>query len=86
MTCRICTRCNMEKPESAFRFLHQKGRYLSQCKQCEKDRSREYRQRTQPHIAQGRARAVATVARLMRRYDTLIIADAINVLMEDSNG
>lgn len=83
MIYRKCSKCKVEKQESDFRFLHHKGRYVSQCKCCERERSREYRLKKQPHLIRGRARAVATVAKLMRRYDTLIIADAINALVED---
>lgn len=82
MTQKLCRKCGETKRLAEFRFLHSKHRYLGECKECERNRSRAYYRK---YNGDGRSRSVAFIVRSCKKYGTEIIQDALTKL-ENGNG
>ena len=50
METKVCSKCKKKKPLSEFLFQNDKGRYHSQCKECESRCRREYRKKNSEKI------------------------------------
>lgn len=81
MTQKQCTKCKQTKHIEEFRLLKNRGRYMSECKACERDRSRKYQPLVRPN---RRSLAVREVAILCKMFGTDILADAVAYLKENN--
>lgn len=78
MIVKKCNKCGLTKPLSYFRFLNKQKRPMSECKACEKRRKNAI-----PPIVRDRNYAVQTVVKLCKRYDTGILAEAVDMLVKE---
>lgn len=78
MIAKRCNKCGLTKPLDHFRFLNKQNRTMPECKACEKRRRDAI-----PPVVRDRDYAVKTVANLCKRYDTGILADAIDFIVKE---
>lgn len=74
MTQKKCTKCNFVKPIESFRFLKASNRFMSECKECERERQRGNKKPTRRDLA------VREVAVLCSMFGTDILKDAVDYL------
>lgn len=75
MLVKKCSSCRVVKSRDSFRFLPMQGRFMSECKQCERER-----RKNTPSRKESRELAVSVVVKLCRRYGTGILSDAVDEL------
>lgn len=77
---KLCRKCGEHKDLTEFRWLNIQKRYLSQCKDCE----REYgRGRYLEQNGDTRQRDIAIIIKICKKHGTGIIQDAINRLEQE---
>lgn len=77
MTLKTCSKCHHEFEISHFRYLHQRGRYMAECKQCERERQRK--------SGTSRDRAIKTIIRLCQVHGTSVVSEALSHLNPTHN-
>lgn len=73
-----CTQCEQWLELTQFRFLTARNRYMSECKDCERARSRKAQ--AARSNTKGREVAVKRIVDLVLRYDSQILQEAMEQL------